>query len=74
MLQVGGSPDRIAAIKRGSVDGSLLSAIEVIGGRTGIPHDFFSQSDLEYRYMYLTYAKQFGMSEKSGIRLDRWAS
>ena len=31
VLQVGGSPGRIAALKRGSVYGSILSANKVIG-------------------------------------------
>ena len=59
MLQVGGSPDRIAALRRGSVDGSILSANEVIGaGGMGFYTLFdFTKSDLEYPYNVL-YVRQ----------------
>jgi ABC-type nitrate/sulfonate/bicarbonate transport system substrate-binding protein len=65
MLQVGGSPDRIAALRRGSVDGSILSANEVIGaGGMGFYTLFdFTKSDLEYPYNVLYVLKQFA-SEK----------
>jgi len=61
MLQIGGSPDRIAAIKRGTVDGSLLSANELIGaGGMGFHTIFdFTKSDLEYPYDVLYVRKQF---------------
>lgn len=67
MLQVGGSPDRIAALKRGSVDGSILSANEVIGaGGMGFHTLFdFTKSDLDYPYNVLYVRKQFA-SEKRG--------
>jgi ABC-type nitrate/sulfonate/bicarbonate transport system substrate-binding protein len=65
LLQVGGSPDRIAALKRGSVDGSILSANEVIGAAGMGFHTLFdfAKSDLEYPYNVLYVAKQFA-SEK----------
>jgi len=60
MLQVGGSPDRIAALKRGSADGSILSANEIIGaGGMGFYTLFdFTKSDLEYPYNVLYVLKQ----------------
>ena len=65
MLQVGGSPDRIAALKRGSADGSILSANEMIGaGGMGFYTLYdFAKSDLEYPYNVLYVRKQFA-SEK----------
>ena len=69
MLQVGGSPDRIAALKRGSVDGSILSANEVIGaGGMGFYTLFdFSKSDLEYPYNVLYVRKRFASEKKSAV-------
>jgi NitT/TauT family transport system substrate-binding protein len=69
MLQVGGSPDRIAAIKRGSVDGSLLSANEVIGaGGLGFHTIFdFTKSDLEYPYNVLYVRKQFAAERRNAV-------
>ena len=61
MVQIGGSPDRITAIKRGTVDGSLLSANEMIGaGGMGFHTAFdFTKSDLEYPYNVLYVRRQF---------------
>ena len=69
MLQVGGSPDRIAAIRRGSVDGSLLSANEVIGGAGLGFHTIFdfTKSDLEYPYNVLYVRKQFGAERRKAV-------
>src|SRR5262245_48626270 len=66
MLQVGGSPDRIAALRRGSVDGSILSANEVIGaGGMGFYTLFdFTKSDLEYPYNVLYVVKQFAAEKR----------
>jgi ABC-type nitrate/sulfonate/bicarbonate transport system substrate-binding protein len=65
MLQVGGSPDRVAAMKRGSADGSILSANEVIGaGGMGFYTLYdFAKSDLDYPYNVLYVLRQFA-SEK----------
>ena len=65
MLQVGGSPDRIAALKRGSADGSILSANEVIGaeGMGFYTLYDFAKSDLDYPYNVLYVLKRFA-SEK----------
>ena len=66
MLQVGGSPDRIAALRRGSVDASILSANEVIGaGDMGFYTLFdFTKSDLEYPYNVLYVLKQFAAEKR----------
>ena len=66
MLQVGGSPDRIAALKRGSADGSILSANEVIGaGGMGFYTLYdFAKSDLDYPYNVLYVLKQFATEKR----------
>jgi NitT/TauT family transport system substrate-binding protein len=66
MLQVGGSPDRIAALKRGSADGSILSANEMIGaGGMGFYTLYdFAKSDLEYPYNVLYVRKQFAFEKR----------
>jgi ABC-type nitrate/sulfonate/bicarbonate transport system substrate-binding protein len=69
MLQVGGSPDRIAALKKGSVDGSILSANEVIGaGGMGFHTLFdFTKSELDYPYNVLYVRKQFASEKPAAV-------
>ena len=66
ILQVGGSPDRIAALRTGKVDAAILSGPEFLGsGGMGF-HVILdlAKTDIEYPFNVLFVTKQFALEKE----------
>jgi ABC-type nitrate/sulfonate/bicarbonate transport system substrate-binding protein len=69
ILQVGGSPDRITALRAGRVDAAILSGPEFLGsGGMGF-HVILdlAKTDIEYPFNVLFVAKQFVLEKRGAV-------
>ncbi|HEX9445578.1 MAG TPA: ABC transporter substrate-binding protein [Candidatus Binatia bacterium] len=69
MMSIGGSPDRIAALRSGNVDAAILSATEVIGLENSEFHTVFdlAKAGIEYPFDVLSVTKTYAAQKRRTV-------
>lgn len=69
MLSIGGSPDRVGALRSGHVDAAILSATEIIGLESSEFHIVFdvAKAGIEYPFDVIAVTKQYAAQKRRTV-------